>query len=471
MNREKVAWTLSVLLIAILAFQIPHGMAQRDNDYAFVRTLVDIHRQVANNYVEPVDQPKLEQAAINGMLGTLDPFTVYVPPQNQEEFDQLLEGNFKGVGIQLNQRESDGKIEVVTPIDGSPALKAGVQAGDILLKVNGQSVEGLKLTPDVLKLVKGPVGSPVTLTVLHFGDKESVDLTMTREEVIVPMVKGYTRKPDNAWDYYVSDDPKIAYVRLVQFTPDVYDKLKEILDGLLKDGMKGLVFDLRWNPGGRLDEAVKIVNLFIDHGVIVSTKGRARPERVERAVPNGTLPYFPLVVLVNEHSASASEIVSGSLLDNHRALVVGTRTYGKGSVQELIPLEGGTGELKLTVAYYYLPSGRLVHRKKDATDWGVDPQITVPMDEATETAVFHQRSEQELFHRPQPKLTTKPAATNAAAAATAPTTQAIIDTQLKAGVDAIRSAYILQGNRGDFVTTALATTRPSTQPAATQPAH
>jgi C-terminal peptidase prc len=322
----------------------------------------------------------------------------------------------------------------------------------------------------------------VTLTVVHENEKEPVDITMTREEVIVPMLKGYSRKPDNTWDYYVTDDPKIAYVRLVQFTPDTHDRLKEVLEELLKDGMRGLVFDLRWNPGGRLDEAVKIVNLFIDKGVIVSTKGRNRPERVERAVPNGTLPYFPMVVLVNEHSASASEIVSGSLEDNHRAVVVGSRTYGKGSVQELIPLEGGTGELKLTVAYYYLPSGRLVHRKKDATDWGVETQIAVPMDDPTQLAVFRQISEHELFHHPKPKMTTgpttaaaaatRPPAAGAAASGAPPTTQPVVDAQLKAGVDSLRSFIIFQGNRGDFVAMApaTATTQPSNAGATTRPA-
>jgi carboxyl-terminal processing protease len=456
MNREKFAWTISVLLIAILAFQIPHGMAQRDNDYTFVRTLVDIHRQVSTNYVESVDEGKLENAAINGMLGQLDPYTVYVPPANQEEFDQLLEGNFKGVGIQLNQRD-DGRVEVVTPIDGSPAFKAGVQAGDMVLKVNGESIEGLKLTPDILKKIKGAVGTSVTLTIQHEGAKDPIEVTMVREEVVVPTIKGYSRKPDNSWDYYVSDDPKIAYVRLTQFTPDSFEKLKAITTDLIKDGMQGLVFDLRWNPGGRLDEAVKIVDLFVDKGVIVSTKGRNRPERIEHATAAGTLPKFPMVVLVNEHSASASEVVSGSLLDNHRAVVVGTRTYGKGSVQELIPLEGGTGELKMTVAYYYLPSGRLVHRKKDATDWGVEPMINVPMDDATEKAVAQMRYEQELFRRPAPKVTTKPTTTKSA------TTQPV-DTQLKAGVDSLRSYLVFRSSEGDFVAS-VPTTRPATQPA------
>lgn len=454
MNREKVAWTISVVLIGVLAFQIPHGMAQRDNDYAFVRTLVDIHRQVSTNYVDSVDESKLEAAAVNGMLGQLDPFTVYIPPANQEEFDRMLEGSFKGVGIQLNQRD-DGKIEVVTPIDGSPAFKAGVQAGDVIVKVNGESVEGIRLE-NITKKITGPLGSKVTLTVRHEGDKEDTELTMTREEIVVPTVKGYSRKGDNTWDYYVSDDPKIAYLRITQFTPDTFEKVKTALTPLLADGMRGMILDLRWNPGGRLDEAVKIVDLFVKEGVIVSTKGRNRPERVETATSAGTLPYFPMVVLVNEHSASASEIVAGSLLDNHRALVVGTRTYGKGSVQELIPLEGNNGELKLTVAYYYLPSGRLVHRKKDATDWGVQPQIVVPMDDATEKKVAQDRYEQELFHRPMAKVTTQPTTH----AATQP-----VDTQLQAGINSLMSFIIFQGNRGDFTAMTPASTQPVTRPA------
>jgi carboxyl-terminal processing protease len=467
MNREKFAWTVSVLLVAVLAFEVPQGLsAQRDNDYAFVRTLMDIDRQVVNNYVEPVDNSKLETGAINGLLGQLDPFTIYVPPSKQEEFDNTLEGSFKGVGIQLNQRD-DGKVQVVTPIDGSPAFKAGIEAGDIIEKVNGDSIEGLRLE-DVMKKVKGAIGTPVTLTVLHENSPTMVDLTMTRQEVIVPTVKGYSRNPDNSWDYFATDDPKIGYIRLTQFTPDSFENMKQVLTQMLSSGMKGLVMDLRWNPGGRLDEAEKIVNLFIDHGVIVSTEGRNRPKEVKTATAAGTLPYFPMVVLINEGSASASEIVAGSLKDNRRALIVGTRSYGKGSVQELIPLDGNGGELKLTVAYYYLPSGRLVHRKKDATDWGVDPQIDVPMDEATEKAVADQRYEQESMLRPTPKLTTKPT-TRSAAATTSPTTQPVVDTQLKTGVDSLRSFIIFQGNHGDFTAMAIpktkATTKPATQPA------
>src|SRR3954471_14303665 len=161
MNRERLAWLATLVLIAMLAFQLPGSLSQRDDDYSFVRTLVDIHRRVAANYVDPVDESKLRGGAIDGLLGELDPFSVYVPPARQEEFDRMLEGSFKGVGIQLNQLD-DGRIEVVTPIDGSPAFKAGVMAGDIISKVNGESIEGLRL-PDVIKKIGGPLGTEVAL--------------------------------------------------------------------------------------------------------------------------------------------------------------------------------------------------------------------------------------------------------------------------------------------------------------------
>src|SRR5437764_9733723 len=180
MNRERLAWMVSLMLIAFLAFELPGSLAQRDDDYAFVRTLVDIHRRVAANYVDPVDESKLRSGAIDGMLGELDPFSVYVPPARQEEFDRMLEGSFKGVGIQLNQLDN-GQVEVVSPIDGSPAFKAGVLAGDIILKVNGESVEGLR-RPELIKKIAGPLGSEVKLTVRH-DTGEDVDLTMTREEI------------------------------------------------------------------------------------------------------------------------------------------------------------------------------------------------------------------------------------------------------------------------------------------------
>jgi carboxyl-terminal processing protease len=441
MQKEKLAWVVALILIGMLAVQLPGSMPARDEDYAFVRTLVDIHRQVANRYVEDVPADRLRQGAIDGMLNQLDPYTVYVPPQQQKAFDQMLDGSFEGVGIQLNQQD-DGRIEVVTPIDDSPAFKAGVMAGDILIKVNGTSVTDKRL-PDVIKLIQGKVGSEVTLR-FRRGPHE-LDLSMPREQVVVPTVKGYDRNPDNTWNYYVDRNEKIAYLRITQFTADTFEKVKSVLDTLLADGMRGLVMDLRFNPGGRLDAATEVCDLLIDQGVIVSTRGRSRPEETVFAHAAGTLPKFPLVVLVNGSSASAAEVVAGCLKDNRRALVIGSRTYGKGSVQELIPLEQGSGELKMTVAYYYLPSGRLVHRRKDATDWGVIPQVQVNIDPAVEQKIIRERYQTELFHKPG----TAPSTTT-----TSPTTQPYgSDIQLQRAVDSLMALVVLQ----------------NTQPAATQP--
>lgn len=462
MNRERAAWTIGIILLAILAFNLPGTLAQRDDDYAWVRTLVDIHRRVATDYVEAVDDARLRQGAIDGMLEQLDPYSVYVPPAERENFDRMLEGSFKGVGITLNQKEN-GQIEVVSPIDDSPAFKAGVQAGDIILKVNGESLEGMKLA-EVVRKIGGKLGSEVILSVRH-ATGETADLAMTRQEIVVPVIKGYGRNEDLSWNWWVSRDPKIAYVRITQFTPDVFEKLRDILrkdqnSGLLAQGMQGLILDLRFNPGGRLDEAVRIVDLFVESGKIVTTRGRNRPEDVKMAEGPGTLPPFPMIVLVNEHSASASEIVAGSLMDNKRALVIGQRTYGKGSVQELIDLDNKSGELKLTVAYYYLPSGRLVHRKKDAKEWGVEPQIIVPMDDAAERRMMQDRTEAELLR--------KPALRNGA---TRPSTQPV-DPQLQQAVNTMVGLIVLQPAEAPVpptlpaqsATHPMTTTAPASQP-------
>jgi carboxyl-terminal processing protease len=442
-NRERLAWSICLILVCVLAFQLPghSSSADRDDDYSFVRTLVDIHRRVSVNYVDAVDENKLRGAAIDGMLGELDPFSVYIPPAHREDFDRMLEGSFKGVGIQLNQLP-DGEVEVVTPIDGSPAFKAGVQAGDVIEKVNGDAIDASRL-PDVVKKISGPLGTEVKLRVRHTtGDEE--ELSMHREEIVVPTVKGFARNPDNTWDWYVCDNPKIAYLRITQFTPDTYENVKNALTPLIGH-MQGLILDLRFNPGGRLDQAIQILDLFVDHGTLLSTKGRNRAEQIITADGTHTLPKFPMAVLVNEHSASASEIVAGSLMDNKRAIVIGTRSYGKGSVQEVIPLEDNGGELKLTVAYYYLPSGRLVHRKKDATDWGVDPQIVVPMDVAAEEKLLKDRYDQEIFKRPTTKPTSQPSTMPASEASTQPSPQ--LDVQLQRALDTMVALSVLEGNQ------------------------
>ncbi len=427
MNREKLAWSASAALLAVLAFQIPGTLAQRDDDYQFVRTLVDIHRRVADNYVDPVDEPRLNQGAIDGMLDQLDPFSVYVPPAQEEDFDRMLTGNFKGVGIRFDQRP-DGTFEIITPLDGSPAALAGIEPGDLLLTVDGKSLEGVRLI-ELPRKVGGELGTKVTLGVRH-PDGRDASYTLTRAEVHTPTVKGFRRKADNTWDFTVRDNPKVGYVRLTQFTGDSYKELRAAVEPLLAaGGMRGLILDLRFNPGGELEQAERIINMLVPKGrTILTTRGRSRPEHRDVADGQDPLPPFPMVVLVNEHSASAAEIVSGSLMDNGRAVVLGQRTYGKGSVQEVIPLGEAGGELKLTVAYYYLPSGRLVHRRKDATDWGVQPQVVVPMDAAAEDRVLRGQDEADVFRR----------------ATSTPTTRPADDAQLQAAVDTMVGVLAFQ---------------------------
>jgi carboxyl-terminal processing protease len=435
MNREKFAWSASIVLLAVLTFQIPSSLAQRDDDYAFVRTLLEVRRQVVDNWVEPVDETKLHDAAINGMLETLDPYSNYFPPAEQTAFDNYLAGKFRGIGIEL-QQHTNGDIEIVTPIEGSPAAAAGVQAGDVLTGVDGKPIGKIKVD-DLVKQITGPVGSEVSITVRHM-DRSEQTYKLTRQDVHRSSVLGYRRLPNNHWTYWVSDQPKIGYVQLTQFTPDVYNDLRAVLDSLLADGMKGFILDLRFDGGGELDQAERIINMLVPKDrTIVTIRGRARPE--QRAVSDGKdiLPNFPMVVLVNGESASASEIVSGSLQDNKRAVIVGTRSFGKGSVQEVLPLDEHSGELKLTVAYYYLPSGRLVHRKPDSTDWGVNPQIVVPMNPVTEGKLKQEMDRRDLINRPAATL---PATTQG--------DEPFVDTQLQAGVTALVGVLAFQSQPG-----------------------
>lgn len=437
MNREKIAWLVSGAVLCFLALRVPDSFAQRDNDYRFVRTLVDVYRQVGEHYVEKVDESKLQQAALSGMLSALDPHTIYVPPDKQEAFNDALDGNFKGVGIRLSQNE-DGQIEVITPIDDSPAWKAGVRPGDVLLKVDGVSIAGMRMT-DVIPKIQGPAGTEVMLTMRRASGE--VDLKMQRQEFVVPMVKGFQRNEDNSWSFWADESDKIAYVRLTQFTPETGEKIAAICRDMLSKGMKGLVLDLRFNPGGRLEEAEQIIDLFIKEGTIVTVKGRTKPEAKKMAVAEGTLPDFPMAVLVNEHSASASEVVAGSLQDNRRAIVVGARTYGKGSVQEVLPLDANMGELKLTVAYWYLPSGKRVQKVKDATEWGVEPSVKVEMAPEQQAAVIEAQLRAERMRvvttAPVTQPATQPTMQSTTQPTTLPTTQ-VTDTQLEKAIEVVR---------------------------------
>ena len=324
---------------------------------------------------EEVLVSEFADAALSG----LDPFTSMIWPSELEEFNKTTQGEFSGVGIQIKLDMVDGSLKVATPLEDSPAYKSGIKAGDSITFINGRSAKGITLTQAV-KTITGPSGTMVRLTV-RSPDSTVKDHLIRRETIKVASVKGYQHKPGGGWDYFVDPTNKIAYLRITNFTKTTGEELDKIIDDI-GPTTNGMIVDLRGNPGGLLTAASEVADKFLSDGVIVST-------HPDRETPNGPQILTaraddneyqkPLVVLVNQYSASASEIVSGALKDDHRAIIVGERTFGKGSVQMLFSLANRSACLKLTTSHYYLPSGRCIHREENSTEWGVDPDVTVEM--------------------------------------------------------------------------------------------
>ncbi len=334
--------------------------------------LVDVTDLVKKFYVTEVDEAKLVAGAINGMLHELDPYSEYIPAEELEEFTAHTSGSYEGIGIGLDIKE--GYLVVISPFEHSPAYRAGVRAGDIILEVDGKSTKGWSDTRAV-KEIKGPAGTTVKLKVLHEDGSEET-LEITRQEIHVPTIRGWRRNfEDGTWDYMLDGDVGIGYVRITQFTGNTSSDFTAIVEQLREQGMQAMILDMRLNPGGLMSAATEVADCFIEEGVIVSTKGaHTRRESIE-ATSEGTFPRFHLVVLIDEGSASASEIVAGALQDHGRAVIVGNRSWGKGSVQRIIQLPASGAQLKLTTDYYYLPNGRCVHRKPDSEVWGVEPDV------------------------------------------------------------------------------------------------
>lgn len=361
-------------------------LSAAEDEYELQRLLVDTIDQVQRNYVREVPRRKLIEAAIKGVLKELDPYSSYISPDEMERFRASVESEFGGIGIQVGVDRGEG-LKVVSPLAGTPAYRAGIVAGDRIVEIDGKSTEDVTIDEAVRKL-KGPEGSKITLTVIHPGKTERQKIALTREAIHVETVLGDRRKPDQSWDYLIDGQKKIAYIRITGFSRDTANELRKVLTDLQKEKIRGMVLDLRFNPGGLLNSAVEIADMFIEKGRIVSTAGRNSPERTWEAHKEGTFEGFPVAILVNHYSASASEIVAACLQDHKRAVVVGERTWGKGSVQNVIPLDDyDHGEkasesheprsaLKLTTAGYKRPSGKNIDRAPDAGDtdeWGVKP--------------------------------------------------------------------------------------------------
>jgi carboxyl-terminal processing protease len=334
--------------------------ASLDNSYEKLEVFTHVLHYVEANYVEPVDQKTLIYGAIKGMLSTLDPHTVFMPPDEYRDMKEDTSGRFGGVGIELDT--SDNLLRVSGVLEGTPAAKAGIQVGDTILAIDGEAVDGQDLH-DAVRKIKGDKGSTVTLNIQRDGWDKAKDFPLVRADITVRSVSA--RRLDEG----------IGYVKIASFQERTSDDLDKAIQQLEKDNkapLSGLVLDLRGNPGGLLDQAVRVADEFIDEGVIVSTAGRDLSHREEElAHRRGTYDKFPIVCLVNGGSASASEIVAGALQDHKRAVILGTQTFGKGSVQTVIELDDGSG-LKLTIAKYYTPSGRSIQ------GLGITPDVVAP---------------------------------------------------------------------------------------------
>ena len=350
-----------------------------------VRLMVDTLHEVRERYVTPIDEERerrLVADMLKGGLERLDPHSTYIDPEEFKQFSKTSKGKFGGIGVHVGaDTQTRNQLTVISPMPGTPAYKAGVLAGDVIVKIDGKPTASMHLN-DAVDMIQGDPGQPIQLTVRHPGAADTVDVDLVREEIHVPTVLGDLRKPDDPmqWDYVYDKTSKIGYIRITNFGETTAEEVKAAVAELEKQGVRGLVIDLRNNPGGLLMSAVEICDLFLEQGVIVSTKGRNHKDEVYEAKPEGTMllpaDKHPMAVLVNRYSASASEIVSACLQDHGRAIVVGERSYGKGSVQNIIKMENGTSALKLTTASYWRPSGKNIHRFPDPKDFeaaGIDP--------------------------------------------------------------------------------------------------
>lgn len=355
-----------LLVLSFVFFALPVEAKKEKKDeapkasvYHYLNIFSETFKRAKTDYVEEVPDQKLIEYAINGMLSSLDPHSSYLNEEMFKEMQEQTKGEFGGLGIEVTM--DNGWIKVISPIDDTPAYKAGIKAGDYITHIDGTAVLGQTLTEAVDKM-RGPVKTKVKLTIRRKG-QDAFDVTLERAVVKIRSVRS-------------EDKGNVGYIRISSFSETTTDDVKKAVEKAQKehkDNLAGFVLDLRNNPGGLLDQAVSVTDLFLDEGEIVSTRPR-RPEEIQRysATKGDIIKDIPIVVLINEGSASAAEIVAGALQDHKRAVVVGTRSFGKGSVQTVIPVSSGIGAIRLTTARYYTPSGRSIQAK------GIEPDIVIP---------------------------------------------------------------------------------------------
>jgi len=326
-----------------------------DKLYEKLDLFSDVLGTLKKEYVDDVEQSEVIDSAINGMLQSLDPYSAYMSPDSFKNMNSDTKGEFGGLGIEITMEA--GLVKIITPIEGTPADKAGVEAGDYIVKIDNKQVKGMSLL-DAVKLMRGKIGTQITITVRRADVEDELIFKITRGLIKIREVSAEVKN-------------NVGYIRLRAFNEQSHAQLTKKLSALPNNKLSGYILDLRNNPGGLLSQAIKITGTFLDGGEVVSTRGKdQRDIKIFNAKKGDMINKKPLIVLINKGSASASEIVSGALKDHKRAIILGEKSFGKGSVQSIIPLKNGGG-LRLTTAKYYLPSGESIHEK------GVEPDITV----------------------------------------------------------------------------------------------
>lgn len=411
MSRWNLAWLVGLPMLFICGLVVVGQAPPPSNDYALVRTVVDVLAEVEQNYVRELseeDKRKLVEDMINGGLERLDAHSRYFNTEELKAFDADTEGHFGGIGVIIQKDPKTGFLRVESPMPGTPSYEAGIQSNDFIVKIGDKPTQNLRMD-EARDLIVGPVGTTVNISVYREGDQKPRDLTLTRGTIEIHPVMGVRRRPDDPmkWEFLYDRPSGIALIRLVAFNEKSLDELKAAVEAAEAAGAKALILDLRDNPGGLLTQAVATADLFLNEGTIVATGNKRNGDETEVrrswSAKSGDTMFEPasrrpMAVLVNGNSASASEILASALQDHNRAVVVGERSYGKGSVQKVFPLSNNTAALKLTTEVWLTPKGKNIHRWPDDTEsdeWGVRPDVGLEVkmtDEQRREYIEHIRS-------------------------------------------------------------------------------